>query len=140
MVVTDSPFFKTAMDIVGLMPTVKLNNRYCLTFQCMFTRFAIGIPIPDQTAITIADAFIKRVVCLFGAPNGLLTDCGQNFLSNLMKRVAKRFRIKQFRTSAFHPESNGVKERQQSSLNEYLKVFTNKFEDWDEFVEMAMFN
>ena len=47
-------------------------------------------------------------------------------MSNLLKRLAKRFRIKQFRTTAFHPQSNGSLERSHHVLGEYLKQFVAK--------------
>ena len=57
-----------------------------------------------------------------------------------MERLAKRFRIKQFRTTAFHPQSNGSLERSQHVLGEYLKQFVAKNSEWDDWLELAMFS
>ena len=108
--------------------------------QDQFTKFSVGVPLKDPTAISVEDAFIKRFICTFGAPQVMLTDQGTNFLSKLIKRVAKRFRIKQVKTTAFHPQSNGSLERSHSPLSEFLKIFASKHLDWDEWVELAMFN
>ena len=70
----------------------------------------------------------------------MLTDQGTNFLGKLIKRVAKRFRIKQVKTTAFHPQSNGSLERSHSPLSEFIKMFATKHLDWDEWVELVMFN
>ena len=40
-----------------------------------------------------------------------------------MRKMAKRFRIRQFKTTAYHPQSNGSLERPQHVLKEYLKEF-----------------
>ena len=69
---------------------------------------------------------MKKFICIFGSPKGVLTDQGRDFLSNLLKRLAKGFRIKQFRTTAFHPQSNGSLERSHHVLGEYLKQFVAK--------------
>ena len=53
--------------------------------------------------------------------------------------MAKRFRIKQFRTTAFHPQSNGSLERSHHVLGEYLKQFAAKNSEWDDWLELAMF-
>ena len=58
-----------------------------------------------------------------------------------MQRVAKRFRIKQVNTTAFHPQTNGSLERSHSSLNEFLKFFVQENKsDWDEYIELVTFN
>ena len=54
--------------------------------------------------------------------------------------MAKRFRIKQFRTTAFHPQSNGSLERSHHLLGEYLKQFVAKNLEWDDWLELAMFS
>ena len=54
--------------------------------------------------------------------------------------MAKRFRIKQSRTTAFHPQSNGSLERSHYVLGEYLKQFVAKNSEWDDWLELAMFS
>lgn len=48
-----------------------------------------------------------------------MIDQGRNFISDLMKKVAKIFR--KFRTTTFHPQSNKSLERSHHALGEYLK-------------------
>ena len=83
---------------------------------------------------------MKKFICIFGSPKGVLTDQGKDFLSNLLKILAKRFRIKQFRTTAFHPQSNGSLERSQYVLSEHLKQFVAKNSEWDDWLELATFS
>ena len=61
-------------------------------------------------------------------------------MSNLLKTLEKRFRIKQFRTTAFHPQSNGSLERSHHVLGEYLKQFIAKNSEWDDLLELTMFS
>lgn len=141
MVITDTPgtvFEKIAIDIVGPLPKTKSNNEYILTIQDQLSKFSLGIPLVDQKAETIADAFIKRFICTFGAPKVCLTDQGRNFFSNFMKRVNKKFKIKKIQTTAFHPQSNGSLERSHHSLGEYLKQYANSNEEWDHWIDLAM--
>ena len=62
-------------------------------------------------------------------------------MSKLMKRVARRFRIKQVNTTAFHPQTNRSLERSHSNLIEFLKLFVQENKsDRDEYIELATFN
>ena len=54
--------------------------------------------------------------------------------------MAKRFRIKQFRTTAFHPQSNGPLECSHHVLGEYFDQFVAKNSEWDDWFELAMFS
>ncbi|RLU23008.1 hypothetical protein DMN91_005286 [Ooceraea biroi] len=134
MLITDTPgaaFDKVAMDIVGPLPRTDNGNEYILTLQDQLTKFCLGIPLPDQTSATIAEAFVNKFICVFGAPKAILTDQGRNFISDLMRKLAKIFKIRKFRTIAFHPQSNGSLERSHHALGEYLKQYVNEQNHWD---------
>ena len=95
MVITDTPttaFEKISMDIViGPLPETKSGNLYILTIQDNFTKYSLAIPLPNHQASTTADAFVKKLFWIFGSPKGILTDQGRDFLSTLLKRLAKAF-------------------------------------------------
>lgn len=143
MTITDTPNMameKIAMDIVGPLPISRLGNKYILTIQCQLSKLCMAIPLAEATAITIADMLIKRWICVFGSPRVILTDQGTNFLSSLVKQIAKRFKIKQVKTTAFHPQSNGSLERSHHVLGEYLKQFAENDDQWDQWLELATFS
>ena len=82
MVITDTPttaFEKISMDIVGPLPETKSGNLYILTIQDNFTKYSLAIPLPNHQASTIADAFVKKFICIFGSPKGVLIDQGRYF-------------------------------------------------------------
>ena len=81
MAITDTPttaFEKISMDIVGLLPETRSRNPYILTIQDNFTKYSLAIPLPNHQASTIADAFVKKFICIFGSPKGVLTDQGRD--------------------------------------------------------------
>ena len=139
MVITDTPG-SALENIVGPLPKTKDQNEYILTLQDQMAKFAMAITLPNATAATIADAFIKRWICIFGAPKCVLTDEGRNFLANLLKRIAKRFKIKQVKTTAFHAASNGSLERSHHDLARFLKQYADDDHNWDQWVATLNYN
>ena len=74
MVITDTPgpvFEKIALDIVGPLPKTKNNKEYILTIQDQLSKFSLAIPLRNTLATSIADAFIKRFICIFRTPKVL---------------------------------------------------------------------
>lgn len=142
MTLTDTPgaaFDKIAMDIVGPLPETPSQNSYILTIQDLLTKYSLAIPLRQATAVDTAEALVQKFICRFGAPRAILTDQGTNFINSLMKGVARRFKISQVKTTAFHPQSNGSIERSHQVLVEYLKQYINKNNNWDEWLDLATF-
>ncbi|XP_025155003.1 uncharacterized protein LOC112588630 [Harpegnathos saltator] len=143
MVITDTPgaaFDKISMDIMGPLPITDTGNSYILTIQDLLTKYSLAIPLAETTSLTIADAFVKHFICIYGAPRALLTDQGSNFLTSLMKNIARKFGIQQYKTTAYHPQSNGSIERSHHVLMEYLKTQITRDTNWDEHLHLAMFS
>ena len=85
----------------------------------------MGISLSDQTSETITEAFVDRFICMLRTPKAVLADQGRNFISDLMKKIAKIFRIRKYRTTVFHLQSNESLERSHHTLGEYLKQYAD---------------
>ncbi len=143
MVITTTatkPFERCFLDVVGPLPETESGNKYILTFQDDLTKFNLNIPMKDQEAATVAEHFVKNIICYYGIPEILVTDRGTNFLSELFKNTCKMLKIKKIQTTSYHPESNGALERSHRSLEEYLRHFiSDTQEDWDNWIPFATF-
>ncbi|KAL7289057.1 hypothetical protein TKK_0017010 [Trichogramma kaykai] len=135
----DIIFFTKSETIQGL-PWSETIECISNAFQKSQIKIVISVPLRDISGISVADAFIKRFVSVFGTPKVILTDQGSNFVGSLMNRVAKRFKIKQVKTSPYHAQSNGSLERSHHVLKEFLKMYTTTDDDWDEWVDLAILN
>jgi len=143
MEITSTPskvFEIVHMDIVGPLPITDRRNKYLLTFQDAFSKYPEAIPIPDQTARTVAEKFVTEIICKHGTPKKLITDQGSNFLSELFIEICKLLHISKLNTSAYHPQTNGVVERSHRTLMNYLSHYVNKEQtDWDVWIPFALF-
>lgn len=143
MIITDTPadaFDKVALDTVGPLNLTPSGNRYILTMQDNLTKYCIAVPIPNIRATTIADAFARHFIAVFGTPRAILTDRGSSFIGRLMTKLAEIFKIKTITTSGYRPQTNGSLERSHLVLTEYLKHYMKTYDDWGLLIPFAMFS
>ena len=48
-------------------------HTYILTIQDNFSKYSLTIPLPNHQASTIADAFVKKCICIYGSPKAVLS-------------------------------------------------------------------
>ena len=100
-----------AMDLVGgkeSLPATPRGNKYILTMIDCFTRFAVAIPIPDQSSEVLVNTVLSHYILSYGTPRRILSDQGRNFESLEFSNFCKLFRIHKIRTTSYHPQSNGI--------------------------------
>ena len=67
---------RVAMDLLYMSITSAKGNRYALVMVDCFSRWTEACPLPDKTAISVADTFLSDVVCRFGMPTVIHSDQG----------------------------------------------------------------
>ena len=60
------------------------------------------------TAEEVAETFVREWVSRFGVPLTITTDQGTQFESDLFHRLMQSFDTKRTRTTAYHPQANGM--------------------------------
>jgi hypothetical protein len=143
LTITDTkttPWDKVYLDVVGPLAMTQSGMKYILTCQDNLSKYFIAIPLQNQTAEEVTNAFVKNIILIYGIPTEILTDQGSNFMSDVFKRICKLFKIEKIHTTAYHPESNGALERTHKTLANYLRCFCDKkLNTWDEFLPFACF-
>jgi len=133
------PFERVQMDILGPFPASYKGNKYLLVISDCFTKWVEAFPLKNFKASTIAEVFVNQVVSRFGVPSELHTDQGRNFDSRIFKELSGLLGIKKTRTTPFHPQSNGLVERQHQTLTNYLAKFVSENQrDWDRWIGMSL--
>jgi transposase InsO family protein len=107
------------IDIV-VMP-VSEGYRYVLTCVDRFSRWPEAIPIENQEAETVARAFYSNWIARFGTPLRITTDQGRQFESHLFRNLCILTGTSHLRTTAYHPEANGMVERLHRQLKAAIK-------------------
>src|SRR6218665_380067 len=83
--VINNVFSKIAVDIVGpLTPCTVSGNRFILTVIDFARLFLLAYPIKTHTAAEVVRCLIL-VLTTFGFPDLILSDCGSEFVSEIMQ-------------------------------------------------------
>ncbi len=75
-----------------------------------YTRWCEAIPLASITAEAVARAFLNGWTSRFGVPLVIITDRGRQFESRLWANLMALCGSKRSRTTAYHPQSNGMVE------------------------------
>ncbi|KAL0160841.1 hypothetical protein M9458_044566, partial [Cirrhinus mrigala] len=97
--IIDVPFERIGMDVVGPLPKSARGHEHILVVVDYATRKA--------TAKTIAQELFQ-LFSRVGIPKEILTDQGTPFMSRLMVDLCRLLRVKQLRTTVYHPQTDGL--------------------------------
>ena len=131
------PWQMIAVDILEV-PLSYHNNRYLMVVQDYFTKWAEAIPLPDQTATRITGELVKLCSTL-GLPDILHSDQGRNFESSILRQTLEAFGVNKSRTTAYHPQGDGMVERFNRSLLQLLHSYVSKEEDWERYLPLVLY-
>ena len=137
--IIETPFERIGMDIVGPLPKSARGHQYILVMVDYATRYPEAIPLRKANAKQIAKElflFSSRV----GISKEILTDQGTPFMSRVMKELCALLRVKQVRTSVYHPQTDGLVERFNKTLKSMLRAAVDKDgRHWDQLLPYLMF-
>ena len=131
------PWQMIAVDILEV-PLSTNNNRYLLVVQDYFTKWAEAIPLIDQTAARITGELIK-LFSMYGHPAILHSDQGRNFESSILAQTLDAFGVHKSRTTAYHPEGDGMVERFNRSLLQLLRTYVDTQDDWERYLPLVLY-
>lgn len=128
-------FERWHIDILGPLYQTNDGQEYILLCVDAYSRWVEGFPMKSQTAEETAKVLFREIFTRYGAPKVLFSDRGRNFMSKLVNASCEIFDITQHHTSAYHPKTNGLVERQNSTLAQSLRTYCNNAQNkWPELV------
>ena len=133
------PMERVCLDLLGPFPESRNRNKYVLSIVDQFTRWVELFPIKNMEAITIAKVFVNEFVSRYGLSRQILTDQGRQFESMLFKEICVLMDIDKKRNTSFHPQTNGIQERFNRTIEDMLSKFVSANQrDWDEYLPLLL--
>ena len=121
-----------------MLPKIESGSEYLLTIMCASTRFPETISIRNIKTKTIVKVLVKFFTFV-GLPKSVQADQGFNCMSGVFQQVMHELGIKQYRSSAYHPESQGALERFHQTLKNIRSYRFDTEQDLDESIHLLCF-
>ncbi|GFO47472.1 Pol polyprotein [Plakobranchus ocellatus] len=109
------------IDLVGPLPPSE-GFTHLLTIIDRTSRWPEVIPLSGTSSTDCAKALIRNWISRFGVPLDITSDRGTQFTSTLWGEIANQLGVQLHRTTASHPQSNGLVERSHRTLKAALKA------------------
>ncbi|XP_074352999.1 uncharacterized protein LOC141692159 [Apium graveolens] len=97
-----------AVDIVGILPTIMKQAKYCIIVIDYMTKWVEARPLSTITEEAVKKLFLEQVILRFGIPKTCISDNGTQFIGNKFRKFMHHFGIEQKFSSVAHPQGNGA--------------------------------
>jgi hypothetical protein len=133
------PFRQITMNLITGLPEYKGKDAILTIVNHGCSQVAIFLPC--STTITgpgIAQLYLDNVYRWFGLPDKMISDRDPRFTSHFRKALTEKLGIKRNISSVFHPQTDGLSERKNQWVEQYLRlVMSTSPESWTSWLSLA---
>lgn len=135
-----APFDQIGIDLLGPFPLSSAGNKWIVVATDYLTRYAETKALQRATAADVAQFFIDQIVLRHGAPSYVITDRGTAFTAQLIEDVFKLSYTSHRKTTAYHPQTNGLTERLNKTIADMLSMYADvQHKTWDQVLPYVTF-
>src|SRR6266850_1812791 len=133
------PFQQIAMDLITGLPLRNSKDAILTIVDHGCSRAAVFLPCSTNiTGPGIAQLYLEHVYRWFGLPKKMISDRDPRFTSHFGKALLSKLGITQNLSTAFHPQTDGLSERKNQWIEQYLRLITSSDpEDWTQWLDIA---
>jgi len=133
------PFQQVALDLIIGLPPNGPHDSVLMIVDHGCSQAAVCLPC--ATTITgpgVAQLYFDNVYQWFGLPSKVISDRDPRFTSHFGHALASKIGAKQNLSTAFHPQTDGLSERKNQWVEQYLRLIANaQQEDWSQWLTVA---
>ena len=134
------PFSQITLDLITGLPQINGKDAILTIVDHGCSRAAIFIPC--ATTITgpgIAQLYLRNVYPWFGLPSRVISNRDPRFTLQFGKAITVKLEINCNIFTAFHPQTDGLSERKNQWVEQYLQMVTlANPEDWTQWLALAL--
>ena len=126
------------MDLITGLPKSQGYDSILTIVDHRCSRGALFLPC--QSTITgpqIAKLYYQHLYPWFGLPRRLITDRDPRFTSHFGRALAKELGISWNFSTAYHPQTDGLSERKNQWVGQFLRLVASNQADWATMLALA---
>jgi hypothetical protein len=133
-------FKQVAMDLIMGLPKHKGKDAILTIVDHRCSRAVVFLPcVMTITGLEIAQLYMDHVYKWFGLPTKIISDRDPRFTFHFGKSIAQQLKINQNLSLAFHPQTDGISERKNQWVEQYLQLVTSASpEDWTHWLDIVL--
>ena len=133
------PFQRVVMDLITGLPKRGDKDAILTIVDQGCSRAAIFLPCnTNVTSPQIAQLYLDHIYKWFGLPEKIISDRDPRFTLHFGAALTKKLNIQQNLSTAFHPQTDGLSERKNQWVEQYLRIITLLHpEDWTNWISIA---
>ena len=132
------------IDLASVDATAECEHKAFLVVVDSVSAMPAVLPMVDQTAERVIEAFERGWLARFGTPRVIVADNGPQLDCELMRSFARRHGIALRFVAPYHQQANGLAERTIQSIKRALRALvaldTKRTGDWTQYVHEAVWS
>lgn len=118
---------------------VFVTCRYIIICIDYYSKWVEAGPLPTKESSGVAN-FLYSIFCRHGIPKKVQSDQGREFINSLSEKLFKLTGVKHIVSTAYHPQTNGLDERFNQTLQRsLLKMIEENEHNWESFLDPVLF-
>ncbi|GFR71526.1 Pol polyprotein [Elysia marginata] len=111
-----------------------------LVITNVFSKWAMAVPVRDQTAKTVVKILVEEWFTVFGAPARIHSDQGRAFEAEVVRELCDHYGIEKSRTAPYNSRCNGQTERFNRTPHDLLRTLApEEKRRWPRFIKELVF-
>jgi RNase H-like domain found in reverse transcriptase/Integrase zinc binding domain len=132
------PFSHIAMDLITGLPKSQGHDAILTIVDHGCSQAAIFLPCSMTiTGTGITQLYLEHLFRWFGLPQKIISDRDPRFTLHFTRELTKGLGINQSLSTAFHPQTDGLSERTNQWVEQYLRLITANQNEWSKWLPMV---
>ncbi len=139
-IISHYPYQIVTFDMTGPLCKTKGGYERIMVIVDHFSKYIDLYAIKTLEAIEAARCLLKSI-WKHGIPDQIISDQGTNFQSKVVKELCNLLDIQQAKTTAYHPQADGLSERAIRTIKPMLATYVqnNAKGDWNKYLDVIAF-
>jgi transposase InsO family protein len=136
-ITASEPWDHIQIDLIGPLPISQNGFSYILTVIDVCTGYTVLRAAKNKEMESIA-RLMWGIFCEYGTPRILQSDNGTEFANQVMKSLTVIYGIDHRLSTSYHPNTNGLVERQNKEVSRSLKKYVEgTYASWDDWIPLV---